>query len=101
MPDDPEPSYSLEELAELLGIERRAIRGYIEQGLLRGPYSRGRYATYSRYHLDRLLAITALRERRGMAVNDIRQALMTMSEGEVRALAASVPAGAAAAPPES
>ncbi len=81
------PSYSLEDLSAKTGFEVRVIRSFIEQGLLRGPSSLGRYARYSDWHLVRLLAIKALKERRGLKHSDIRQTLLCMSETEILALA--------------
>lgn len=79
--------YTIEELASLTGFDRRVIRSFIEQGLMRGPDSLGRYARYTRAHLQRLLAIKELKEKRAMQLSEIRQALMVMSEDELRALA--------------
>lgn len=54
---------------------------------MRGPSSLGRYARYSDWHLIRLLAIKALKDRRGFKHSDIRQTLLCMSESEILALA--------------
>lgn len=87
------PSYSLEDLSAKTGFEVRVIRSFIEQGLLRGPSSLGRYARYSDWHLVRLLAIKALKERRGFKHSDIRQTLLCMSESEIQALAETASSG--------
>jgi DNA-binding transcriptional MerR regulator len=79
--------YSLDDLAMQTGFDRRVIRSFIEQGLLRGPQTLGRYARYSPAHLIRLLAIKALKENRGMQITEIRQALMVMTDEEQLALA--------------
>ena len=84
------PSYSLEDLSAKTGFEVRVIRSFIEQGLLRGPSSLGRYARYSDWHLVRLLAIKALKDR-GLTHTDIRQTLLCMSDSEVLALAETAP----------
>lgn len=68
-------TYSLKELAELTGIEARTIRSYIAKGLLQGPMSRGRTASYSEHHLERLQQIQALKSR-GMPLDEIRQSLL-------------------------
>lgn len=81
---------TLAELAERSGIEPRVIRSYIEQGLLRGPGSRGRNARYTDQHLKRLLAIRALRESRGMALAEVRRTLLSHSDAEITRLAAEV-----------
>ncbi len=80
-------TYTLEELAARTGIDPRVIRSLIEQGLLLGPQSLGRYARYSDSHLNRLLAIGVLKEKRGFKLSEIRQMLLAMSEAEIVALA--------------
>jgi len=65
-------TYSLKELAELTGIEPRTIRSYIAKGLLLGPLSRGRNASYSEHHLERLQEIRSLKEQ-GLTLDEIRQ----------------------------
>jgi DNA-binding transcriptional MerR regulator len=91
--DTDRQSYSLEDLSDKTGFEVRVIRSFIEQGLLRGPSSLGRYARYSDWHLVRLLAIKALKERRGFKHSDIRQTLLCMSESEILALAETASSG--------
>ena len=59
---------SLPDLAELTGLSPRTIRSLISQDLLRGPTTRGRYATYGAYHVERLRAIRYLREAEGLTV---------------------------------
>lgn len=90
-----EAIYTLEELAEESGFDKRVIRSFIENGLLLGPDSRGRYARYGPGHLARLKAIRNLRERHSMSFNEVRQALMGMSDEDIRTLAepAASPAG--------
>lgn len=78
--------YSIEDLADESGFDKRVIRSFIEQGLVRGPDSKGRYARYTRAHLIRLQAIKYLRETREMSLNEIRLALLSMSEEDIRAL---------------
>lgn len=80
--------YTLDELSSLTGFDRRVIRSFIEQGLLRGANSMGRYARYSSYHLSRLLAIKILKEHQGLSLAAIRTALVTMSEDEMTNLVA-------------
>ncbi|HMO23457.1 MAG TPA: helix-turn-helix domain-containing protein, partial [Candidatus Melainabacteria bacterium] len=60
-------SYSIEELSEMTGFDRRTIRSFIEQGLMRGPDKMGRYAQYSQDHLVRLLAIKNMKEMDGFS----------------------------------
>lgn len=91
-------SYTLQELAERCGLEPRVIRAYIEQGLMRGPDTRGRNARYSRYHLERLRAVRALKEGRGLALADVRRTLLALNDEQVRALAGKVLPEEGAAP---
>jgi len=82
-------SYSIEELAEMTGFDRRTIRSFIEQGLMRGPDKMGRYAQYSQDHLVRLLAIKNMKEMDGFSTGVIRTRLLTMSQDEVGQVALS------------
>lgn len=82
-----EATFTLEELAEESGFDKRVIRSFIENGLLLGPDSRGRYARYGPGHLTRLKAIRNLRERQSLSFNEVRQALMGMSDEDIRTLA--------------
>lgn len=82
--------YTIEDLAKQSGFDVRSIRSLIEQGLLRGPSSLGRYARYSQSHLIRLLAIKALKEKKGLKIADIRQTLLYMNESDIRALAETI-----------
>ena len=70
--------YTLEELAQLLRINPRTIRSYIQQGLLRGPDSMGRNARYSDYHVKRLKVIRQLKDDHNLPLSQIRQ-LVTMA----------------------
>ena len=54
-------SYSINELEELAGINRRTISDYITKGLLTGPSHRGRGAVYSQRDLNVLQVIPRLR----------------------------------------
>jgi DNA-binding transcriptional MerR regulator len=87
--DSDSSSYTIDDLAGETGFDRRVIRSFIEQGLLRGPDSMGRYARYSKTHLDRLLAIKALKNVQGMPINEVRRALLSMSHNDIQALAVS------------
>lgn len=87
--DSDSSSYSIDDLASETGFDRRVIRSFIEQGLLRGPDTMGRYARYSQSHLNRLLAIKALKNAQGMPINEVRRALLSMSQHDIQALAVS------------
>lgn len=79
--------YSLQELAELVDVERRTIRSWIEQGLLKGPETIGRNARYSRSQLDRLKAIKVMREQYGYSLTKTRQELLLADEDQIKKLA--------------
>src|SRR5689334_7879201 len=90
-----EVALSLNELAEVSKIEPRTIRSYIEKGLLPNAETKGRGATYTAEHLDRLKVIQFLRRARpGDTLNDIRLHLQKLSPHQITALAAgSISAG--------
>ena len=84
----PEETYSLNELADVAGIEARTIRSYIERGLLSGPHTRGRGATYSKEHLSRLQVISSLRRARpNMGLGEIRIFLQGLNPDQIHGLA--------------
>jgi len=87
MSDTEQTSFSLEELSAESGFDTRVIRSFIENGLIRGPSTLGRYAKYSRPHLERLRAIKILKEKQGLRLSEVRQQLLTMSDAEITALA--------------
>jgi DNA-binding transcriptional MerR regulator len=77
-------SYSLNDLAEVTGFEARTIRSYIERGILPGAEARGRGASYSVEHLNRLRAIQILRRARpNIQLNEIRIFLQQMSPQQI------------------
>ena len=87
---DPVP-YSLQDLADRTSIEPRTIRSYIERGLMPGPDSRGRNAGYSDEHLDRLRALTLLRDAsRNLSLEQIRQILQRLKPRQIHDLAEGV-----------
>lgn len=74
---------TLEELAEMSGISLRTIRFYIQEGLLAGPDTRGKYARYSKKHLQQLLVIQGLKDLH-MPLQEIRQLMETLSLEELQ-----------------
>ncbi|MBF0503044.1 MAG: MerR family transcriptional regulator [Candidatus Riflebacteria bacterium] len=56
------PRYGIGELADLAGISRRAVRFYVQRGLLPPPAGAGRGHYYITEHLDRLRQIKVLQE---------------------------------------
>ena len=75
--------HSISELSDLTGIPVRTIRSYIQQGLIPGPHSLGRGATYPDTALDRLFAIKAFREVDGISLEEIRARFLTLSQSEI------------------
>ncbi len=80
-----EPGITIDELAERCDVSVRAIRFYIAQGLLPGPGSRGKSATYGDEHLVRLRLIRQLSERH-VPLAKIQGLLQGLSLDEVKAL---------------
>jgi DNA-binding transcriptional MerR regulator len=63
---------SIGELADSAGLSRRAIRFYVQQGLLPTPLGRGRGRHYDGSHLDALRRIAELQSA-GHSLEAIRQ----------------------------
>lgn len=80
-----DPGITIDELAERYGVSVRAIRFYIQLGLLPGPGSRGKSATYGEEHLVRLGLIRRLTDRH-MPLAKIQELLRGLSLEEVKAL---------------
>ena len=70
-PNEAEPTYGLQELADRSGLPIRTIRWYQSQGLLPKPAKNGREAVYRDEHLERLGLIAELRDR-GLTLIAIR-----------------------------
>lgn len=82
------PSHTLQELADLTGMEPRTIRSYIERGLLSGPESLGRGARYSQSTLDRLRVIQLLRDaKRDVTLEQLRVVLQSLSPAQIAGMA--------------
>lgn len=82
------PAYRLQDLAEHSGLEARTIRSYIERGLLPGPDSLGRNASYGSGHLDRLRVIGLLRDANPeVTLDQVRQVLGQLSQTQIEAIA--------------
>lgn len=73
---------TLEDLATHSGLPLRTLRYYIQEGILQGPDTRGKYASYSQQHLDRLELIQRLKKLR-LPLQEIRHLLENMSPEEV------------------
>lgn len=75
--------YSVDDLVQLSGFSLRTVRFYIQEGLLPGPDTMGKYAHYSQEHLDRLEMIKWLKNMR-LPLQEIRQLLESMTQEEIR-----------------
>jgi len=69
-----DPSYTIDELAEISGVPGRTIRFYQAEGVLPWPEKRGRIAVYSDTHVERLRCIS-LMQARGLQLSAIRDLL--------------------------
>jgi DNA-binding transcriptional MerR regulator len=56
-------SYTLEQLADLAGVNRRTVRYYIQLGLVERPVGETRAARYSWKHLKQLLEVRGYSEQ--------------------------------------
>ncbi len=83
----PRSSWTIEELADEVGVPVRTIRYYIAEGMLPGPGSRGKGTTYSEDHLQRLRLIRRLVEQR-VPLADVRQLVERLSPDETEQLLA-------------
>ncbi len=82
------PSYSLQELAQFVGLKPRTVRSWIQQDLLPGPGARGRGARYGEEHRRRLHLISRLRDDAGLSLGAIRRLLLGTTSEELAALPA-------------
>ncbi len=81
-------TYTLQQLAELSGVEARTIRSYIERDLLPGPHGMGPKASYGPEHLHRLEVIRLLRDaRRDITLDGIRTLLAQLTPEQIVAIA--------------
>ncbi len=74
--------YTLEDLEKISGMSIRTLRFYIQEGLLPGPDTRGKFARYSQTHLDTIRFIHRLKEVH-MPLQKIRHLLETMSSEDI------------------
>jgi len=86
------PDYTITELSELTGVNRRTIHFYVQQEVLPPPDGAGLGARYSDAHLLRLRAIPLLRSR-GLRLDDIRDRLKHLSAAELAAVLIEPPRG--------
>lgn len=69
---------TIEDLAKLSNLSLRTLRYYIQEGLLPGPNTAGKYASYSQEHLDYLSMIQRLK-RLHLPLKEIRHLLSNMT----------------------
>src|SRR5262245_13219417 len=82
-----ERELTLEELAERVQVPTRTVRFYISEGLLPGPGTRGKGASYGEGHLLRLQLIRRLAEQH-VPLAEMRAMVGRLSLEEVQALLA-------------
>jgi len=73
---------TLEDLVNLSGLSLRTLRYYMQEGLLQGPDTHGKFARYSQPHLDRLEIIQRLKNLR-LPLQEINQILINMTPEEI------------------
>lgn len=77
--------FSIEDLARRSGLPLRTVRYYIQQGLLPGPDTAGKYASYSQRHLDHLAMVQRLK-RLHLPLKEIQRLIARMSPGDMQQL---------------
>ncbi len=75
--------YTLEELGKLTNLSPRTIRNYIQKGLLPGAETRGRNASYTDAHLDRLRCMQVIRDKSGLSLDELRMVMQSLSEEQI------------------
>lgn len=73
---------TLEDLANLSGLPLRTLRFYIQEGLLPGPDTHGKFSRYSAQHLDQIKMIQQLKSLR-LPLSEIRHILNNMTVEEI------------------
>ena len=74
---------NIEDLEKHSGLSKRTLRYYMAKGLLPGPDTLGKYASYSQEHLDRLDLVLYLKKVMNMALDEIAELLNRMTHQEV------------------
>lgn len=73
---------TLQDLVTQSGINIRTIRYYMQEGLLQAPDTRGKYAHYSQYHVERLKMIQYLKGLH-LPLQQIRNLLDSLTSEEI------------------
>lgn len=84
------PRYGIEELTHLSGISRRAVRFYIQEGLVSPPEGLGRGPHYSPQHLAQIIRIRDFQEQ-GKTLQEILVILKKDDSDGSAAVSAPVP----------
>ena len=74
---------SIDDLANHSGLSVRTLHYYMQEDLLPGPDKRGKYASYSQEHLDRLDLILILKEMH-LPLKDIRALMDVLTPLEIQ-----------------
>lgn len=74
---------TIEDLEKHSGLSVRTLHYYMQEGLLPGPDKRGKYASYSQEHLDRLDLILILKEMH-LPLKEIRALLESLTPAEIQ-----------------
>lgn len=85
-PTTPNQAYTLDQIAELAGVNRRTVRYYIQLGLVDRPIGETRAAHYTWQHLKQLLEVRGYTEQ-GFSLERIGELL----RGEAPPAAAAAP----------
>jgi DNA-binding transcriptional MerR regulator len=76
-------NYSIEDLEKHSGLSTRTLHYYMSKGLLPGPETRGKYASYTQEHLDRLDLILILKDMH-LPLDEIKTILNQLTPDEIR-----------------
>jgi DNA-binding transcriptional MerR regulator len=75
--------FSIDDLEKHSGLSIRTIHYYMQKGLLPSPDKRGKYASYSQEHLDRLDLILILKDMH-LPLKEIRELLDSLTPEEIQ-----------------
>jgi DNA-binding transcriptional MerR regulator len=74
---------TIEDLSKKSGLSLRTLRYYIQEDLLPGPDTAGKYASYSQLHLDHLTLIKRLKQLH-LPLKEIRLLLSNMTSTDMK-----------------
>ena len=74
---------TIEELARRGGLSLRTLRYYIQEGLMPGPDTAGKYASYSQHHLDHITIIKRLKSLH-LPLKEIRNLISNMTPRDMK-----------------